>query len=61
VYKRQFLQLAANVRQERLIARHIRHGKTPDAARAWALGPDEDNAALIRSGANRADMQVPVD
>lgn len=56
-----FLQLAANVRQERLIARHIRHGKTPDAARAWALGPDEDNAALIRSGANRADMQVPVD
>lgn len=56
-----FLQLDANVRQERLIARHIRHGKTPDAARAWALGPDEQNAALIRAGANRADMQVPVD
>lgn len=56
-----FLRLDPEVRQERLIARHIRHGKTPDAARAWALGPDEANAALIRAGAARADMQVPVD
>lgn len=56
-----FLTLDPAIRRERLIARHIRHGKTPDAARAWALGPDETNAALIRAGANRADMQVPVD
>ena len=56
-----YLQLDESLRHERLIARHIRHGKTPDEARAWALGPDEHNAALIRSGANRADMLVPVD
>lgn len=56
-----FLRLDADTRHDRLIARHIRHGKTPDAARAWTLGPDEANAAIIRASANRADMQVPVD
>jgi pantothenate kinase len=35
------------LRRERLIARHIAFGKTPDAARAWVLGPDEANARLI--------------
>lgn len=43
------------VRHERLIARHERFGKDPDAARAWALGPDEDNARLIAASAARAD------
>ena len=56
-----FLTLDAATRHERLIARHIRHGKTPDAARAWTLGPDETNAELIRAGANRADIRVAVD
>ena len=43
------------VRRERLIARHITFGKTPDAARAWALGPDERNAAAIAATLARAD------
>lgn len=42
-------------RHERLIARHIAYGKTPDAARAWALGSDEANARLIAGSLNRAD------
>ncbi|MEN9621317.1 MAG: hypothetical protein RL499_1510 [Actinomycetota bacterium] len=42
-------------RHERLIARHVAFGKTPDAARAWALGPDEANAALIAPTLARAD------
>lgn len=42
-------------RHERLIARHIAFGKSPDAARAWALGPDEANAALIAPTLQLAD------
>ena len=43
------------VRRDRLIARHIAFGKAPDAARAWALGPDERNAAAIAATLERAD------
>ena len=43
------------VRRDRLIARHIAFGKDPDAARAWALGPDERNAAAIAATLERAD------
>ena len=43
---------------ERLIARHERFGKAPDAARAWSLGPDEANARLIAATADRADLVV---
>jgi pantothenate kinase len=56
-----FIRIDARIRQQRLIERHIAYGKTPDAARAWALGPDEANAALIRAGADRADMLLAVD
>lgn len=42
-------------RHERLIARHIAFGKTPDAARAWTHGPDEANAVLIAPTLARAD------
>lgn len=56
-----FIRIDPGIRHERLIARHIAFGKTPDAARAWALGPDEANAALIRAGADHADMRLPVD
>ncbi|OZB50898.1 MAG: nucleoside/nucleotide kinase family protein [Cellulomonas sp. 14-74-6] len=46
------------VRLERLIARHVRFGKAPDAARTWSLGPDEANARLIAATADRADLVV---
>jgi pantothenate kinase len=49
------------LRRERLIARHIEFGKTPDAARAWVLGPDEANAQLIAATASRAGLRVRVE
>ena len=49
------VMLDDTTRRERLIARHIAFGKSPDAARAWALGPDEANAALIAPTLERAD------
>ncbi|MFT4029547.1 MAG: nucleoside/nucleotide kinase family protein [Protaetiibacter sp.] len=56
-----FLAADPAVRLDRLVARHIAHGKTPDAARAWATGPDEANAAAIRRGTARADVLLAVD
>ncbi|OMH34557.1 nucleoside/nucleotide kinase family protein [Tersicoccus sp. Bi-70] len=55
------LTLPEEQRHERLIARHVRHGMTPEAARAWALGPDEANAALIAAAGARADVVVTLD
>jgi len=50
-----FIDTPRALRLERLTERHIRFGKAPDAARAWALGPDEANAVLIeRSRGNAA-------
>lgn len=45
-------------RHERLIARHIAFGKSADAARAWALGPDERNAVTIAATLDRADYAL---
>lgn len=42
-------------RMDDLAARHHRHGKSTDAARAWATGPDEANARLVAATAHRAD------
>ena len=53
-----FVDLDDEVRRERLIARHVRFGKTEDAARAWTLGPDERNALLIGATADRADHLI---
>ena len=41
-----------------LIERHIRYGRAPDAARAWALGTDQRNAQLVESTLSRADALV---
>ncbi|WP_305790202.1 nucleoside/nucleotide kinase family protein [Symbioplanes lichenis] len=51
--------LDRETRLERLIARHVRFGKEPGAARAWALGTDERNAALIEATRDRADLVIP--
>lgn len=53
-----FLQPDDGIRVKRLIDRHIRFGKAPDAATAWAQGPDEANARLIQPGSSRADYLV---
>jgi pantothenate kinase len=46
------------LRQERLIARHVAFGKTPDHARAWSLGPDQANAEMIATTSVGADLIV---
>lgn len=56
-----FMDLPDDIRHARLIARHVRFGKSPPDARAWALGPDEANARLIAATAHRADHVIAVD
>ena len=56
-----FVHLDHVIRHERLIARHIAYGKSPDAAREWALGTDERNASLIAAGSDRADLVLELD
>jgi pantothenate kinase len=55
---RYHLAVDPELRRERLIARHVAFGKTPEAARAWALGPDEANAVLVEAAASRADVNL---
>jgi pantothenate kinase len=43
-----------------LIQRHQQYGKTPDHARAWALGPDQRNAELVAGTRDRSDLIVQV-
>ena len=54
-----FCALDDGVRAERLVRRHVRFGKAPDAARAWVASVDEPNAALIAATRGRADLVVP--
>lgn len=56
-----FIELDTSVRHARLITRHEHFGKSPEAARDWALGPDEANAALIAATATRANHVVQLD
>ncbi|GAB3953987.1 nucleoside/nucleotide kinase family protein [Micromonospora vulcania] len=53
-----FLDLDVEVRQRRLTARHEAYGRSPEQARAWALGSDEVNAALVTGTAGGADLVV---
>ncbi|MEE8868269.1 MAG: nucleoside/nucleotide kinase family protein [Acidipropionibacterium acidipropionici] len=55
-----YIDVDEDVRMRRLVARHEHLGKPHDAAVAWAGGPDERNAALIRSTRSRADAVVRV-
>lgn len=49
-----YVDLADDVRIERLIARHVAHGRTPEAAAEWVHRSDEANAHLIAATAHRA-------
>ena len=49
-----FIEIDDEVRIERLIARHIRYGKTPEDAENWSKGSDEANARFIELTAHRA-------
>lgn len=51
-----FLTGDDELRRERLVGRHVRHGRTPEAARAWVRDTDEPNARLVAATAGRADL-----
>jgi pantothenate kinase len=53
-----FLDLDEDTRTERLVERHIRFGKTPTEAQAWAAGSDQRNAALVARTRQKADLVV---
>jgi len=53
-----FIEIDDEVRIERLIARHIRFGKTPEEAENWSKGSDEANARFIELTAHRASNKI---
>lgn len=56
-----FCRPEESVRLERLLARHVRFGKTPAEAVAWIAQTDAPNAESISATADLADLVVVVD
>jgi pantothenate kinase len=56
-----FVQGDEDVRLERLVRRHIAHGKPPEAARRWASVSDQANADIVARTRVAADVVVTVD
>ena len=46
------------LRLERLVARHVEFGKSPEEARAWVERVDQPNARLVEAAAERADRII---
>lgn len=56
-----FVGLDDAIRRERLVARHVAFGKSPDQARRWVDEVDEPNARLVAAGSGRADLIIDLD
>lgn len=56
-----FIDVDEHLRLERLIARHMKYGRSRTAAEAWARGTDEQNAILIGESRHRADVIVDLE
>ncbi|GAB5080753.1 nucleoside/nucleotide kinase family protein [Arthrobacter sp. AD-310] len=54
-----FVDTPEELRLGRLVARHVSFGMGQAAAQAWASGPDEANARLIRTTRHAADRVIP--
>lgn len=50
-----YVEVPERLRLERLVARHVAFGKSPEAARAWVERVDEPNARLVAATRDRAD------
>lgn len=55
---RWFVSTPADMRAARLVERHMRHGRSREAATAWARDVDGANAVLIEATRSRADLVV---
>ena len=53
-----FIDIDNDKRMSRLVARHIKFGKTPAAAHAWAHGSDAHNAQIIETTRDKADVII---
>jgi pantothenate kinase len=53
-----YVEADAGLRLERLLARHVEFGKSPDGARAWVAAVDEPNARLVEGRRDAADLVV---
>lgn len=53
-----YLHLDDVVRVDRLVARHVSHGRSIEEARAFVSRSDEPNAALVGASCHRADVMV---
>ncbi|MBI5087907.1 MAG: nucleoside/nucleotide kinase family protein, partial [Actinobacteria bacterium] len=54
------LRLDDAVRVERLVARHVAHGRSREQAQAWVAEVDEPNAALVIARSTAADVEMDV-
>jgi pantothenate kinase len=50
-----FVETDEASRRERLVQRHVDHGRAPEAAREWVMRSDEANAALVAGTRASAD------
>ena len=53
-----YLDLDPDTRVQRLVARHMQHGRSATAAQHWVADTDEPNARLIEGTRSRADLAV---
>jgi len=53
-----FVEQDETTRIERLVERHVAHGKPPELARRWTLTSDQANAELVGRTRARADLVV---
>lgn len=53
-----YVDLDGPERVERLVGRHVSHGRSPEAARDWVLRSDEANARVVERTRKSADLIV---
>lgn len=56
-----YVEVAPELRLQRLVARHMQFGRTREAAEAWVHSTDEPNARLIESTLGRVQFKVLAD
>ena len=53
-----FVESVESKRVERLVARHVAHGKPPDRAHRWTMSSDQANADLVNRTKVEADLVI---
>ena len=56
-----FIDVDNDKRMARLVARHVKYGRSPEAAHAWANGTDQRNAELIETTRMKAGVIFHLD